>query len=1137
MSTSRPQNAPIPTSSQSTEMPCEASPSDWLANSLLTARMITAAAECAPFPYVKGVFGAVVVLLETVEKVKKNRDSLKELCENITEIIGIVQDEIATHGNTSALKFKGLCEQLQSCLGDIFKTVQDLTKKAKGFRGRLKEILKTSSVADTISTYQGRIQELRLNFLLQASVEMNFRLHDVQAMISPHFPVSPVIQRVKNFPPASPIFQGRQNILDQMQQFFSTDSGNQKIFLLYGLGGAGKSQIALKFAEDSAFRFSDMFMVDTTTTKTIETGLKNIVATKNCGTTWQDALKWLVANQDGWLLFFDNADDPTINLYKFFPKCKHGNILITSRNPGLCPHVGSHSLVSDLEETDAVQLLLRSASKEVTDRNRGTATGIVKALSCFPLAIIQAGAFIAKSQALEDYLELYLANRARLLSEKPTQSHDDYAWTVYTTWKISFDQLSKPAAMLFQLCSFLHHERISQEIFSDASKYEFRAIAPPTNELQHALDFLSHFLDTNGNWDPLCFIDTTTELTAYSLINFDDTGHCFSIHPLVHQWSQSSVHDRNSYCLCIYAIMGMHLAQISPKNTKMASVRVLPHIDSLLRGMDQSTTIFMENYAKAYLDAQRPQDAHNLYVALLKKQKQLHPGAKLDSDTVRTMGNVALTHRLLGRFIEAKDLEIEVLERQENVFGRDKAETWYAMHNLAMSYSALGQFEEAKHLQSDVLKEQKRYLGEDNPSVLWTMGDLALIYYKMGRSDDAQKLYVQVLKTQKKILGDEHPDTLQTMCHLAMMYRKIHKFPEAEKLYTVVLEKQSKIFGENHIHTLKAMLNLASVYQKLGQWKEAGELEAAVFEKQRAILGEEHPDTLRSMGNLATTYHQLGQLEKAQDLEQVALAQRKRIFGDHHPETLWTMGRLAATWKALGKLKEAEDLSMFTKNCYIERLQEQRKNLNDDHPDILQTMGGLAWAHQKLGELGEAEKLGKETLERRRNIFGLEHAQTLQAMITLAGIYDELSQFNQAEELQREVLRIQGSVLGEYHIKTLKAGVDLAWTYNKLGKSNEAESLFAAVLEKQKEVLGKDHAETLWTAAKLAYIYHQLDRFNDAERLEIEVLQKRINSLGKDHPDTRKAMEYLAVTYRALGKSEEAEELDKEVKADCKVKF
>ncbi|KAJ6564842.1 hypothetical protein B0H19DRAFT_1259247 [Mycena capillaripes] len=60
--------------------------SDWFAPSILTARTVTAVAECLPFPYVKSVFGIVVFLLETIEKVKKNRDDLKDLCENITEI-------------------------------------------------------------------------------------------------------------------------------------------------------------------------------------------------------------------------------------------------------------------------------------------------------------------------------------------------------------------------------------------------------------------------------------------------------------------------------------------------------------------------------------------------------------------------------------------------------------------------------------------------------------------------------------------------------------------------------------------------------------------------------------------------------------------------------------------------------------------------------------------------------------------------------------------------------------------------------------------------------------------------------------------------------------------------------------------
>ncbi|KAJ7451925.1 hypothetical protein FB451DRAFT_1524481 [Mycena latifolia] len=89
------------------------SKSDWLATSLVIAKAVTAAAECIPFPYVKGVFGTAVTILETVEKVKKNRDDLKELCENITEIIRVVQVQLTAHDDTAALKFKGLCEDLE----------------------------------------------------------------------------------------------------------------------------------------------------------------------------------------------------------------------------------------------------------------------------------------------------------------------------------------------------------------------------------------------------------------------------------------------------------------------------------------------------------------------------------------------------------------------------------------------------------------------------------------------------------------------------------------------------------------------------------------------------------------------------------------------------------------------------------------------------------------------------------------------------------------------------------------------------------------------------------------------------------------------------------------------------------------
>jgi hypothetical protein len=114
-------------------------------------------------------------------------------------------------------------------------------------------------------------------------------------------------------------------------------------------------------------------MVDASTTETIDTGLKNLAI------AWKirDALQGLTGRQQEWLLFFDNADDPQINLNKFFPRCNHGNIIITSRNPTLRVY-GAHSWITDMEKSDAVALLLKSAVQETLPATELLAADIVK---------------------------------------------------------------------------------------------------------------------------------------------------------------------------------------------------------------------------------------------------------------------------------------------------------------------------------------------------------------------------------------------------------------------------------------------------------------------------------------------------------------------------------------------------------------------------------------------------------------------------------------------------------------------------------------------------------------------------------------------------------------------------------------
>jgi Holliday junction resolvasome RuvABC ATP-dependent DNA helicase subunit len=59
--------------------------------------------------------------------------------------------------------------------------------------------------------------------------------------------------QIRPKPSPSPIFTGRETILHRLDVFFAarpSHSSPRREYLLYGLGGAGKSQIALKFAQE-----------------------------------------------------------------------------------------------------------------------------------------------------------------------------------------------------------------------------------------------------------------------------------------------------------------------------------------------------------------------------------------------------------------------------------------------------------------------------------------------------------------------------------------------------------------------------------------------------------------------------------------------------------------------------------------------------------------------------------------------------------------------------------------------------------------------------------------------------------------------------------------------------------------------
>ncbi|KAK0215606.1 hypothetical protein IW262DRAFT_225891 [Armillaria fumosa] len=126
------------------------------------AKLGVAAGEFAPFPYIKGLCGCAVLVLEAIEKVDKNNEDLLDLADSVQKTIEMVKSTVTEHGESSALGFRDVCVELEVYLTDLHIQLNSTRRNSRG----IKRFLKTREVSDTINGYQERIRVIKQDFLV-----------------------------------------------------------------------------------------------------------------------------------------------------------------------------------------------------------------------------------------------------------------------------------------------------------------------------------------------------------------------------------------------------------------------------------------------------------------------------------------------------------------------------------------------------------------------------------------------------------------------------------------------------------------------------------------------------------------------------------------------------------------------------------------------------------------------------------------------------------------------------------------------------------------------------------------------------------------------------------------------------------
>ncbi|HEY0754947.1 MAG TPA: FxSxx-COOH system tetratricopeptide repeat protein [Ktedonobacteraceae bacterium] len=667
----------------------------------------------------------------------------------------------------------------------------------------------------------------------------------------------------------NPSFSGREEQLRTLgKQLRSRQrAAIGQIQAISGLGGIGKTQLAIEYAYRHRADYTWIFWARADTIETLNGSYSEIAAlldlrekdAQKQEIVVQGVKSWLHSHAD-YLLILDNADDPAI-LPAFVPPDPAGHLLITTRAAdlsGLGLGLGEPLALRLLTPQQGVELLLRRAGllASASPQEQALAVQLADELGGLCLALDQAGAYLSATRtSLASYLSLYRQHHSRLLAER--RNSREHPEPVASTWDLSFqrvEQHNPAAADLLRFCAFLAPDAIPEEILTEGARHLGPLLAPVVS-------------------DPFQLNAAIASLRAYSLLDRDPHSPLLIVHRLVQIVLRESLPWETQREWMQRAVQTVAAAYPGSDFVHwLALERWLPHAQACtawieladLSSIDEARLL---NQAGSYLYSRaRYEEAEPLYRrALVIREQELGTS---HSSTAQSLNNMAMIHQDQGKYDEAESLYRQALEIYERELGASHPHTAASLDNLAGLYRAQEKYGEAEPLLQRALEIREQELGASNRHTATSLNNLAMLYRAQGKYGAAEPLLKRALEIREQKLEASHPDTASSLNNLALLYQDQGKYGEAEPLYRQAVQIREQALGFHHPSTANSLNNLASLYEAQGKYGEAESLLRRALAINEQVLGRAHPSARMVRQNYAALLRNMGRGEEAREVEE-----------------------------------------------------------------------------------------------------------------------------------------------------------------------------------------------------------------------------------------------------------------------------
>jgi tetratricopeptide (TPR) repeat protein len=633
--------------------------------------------------------------------------------------------------------------------------------------------------------------------------------------------------------PRNPSFTGREAILAAAREALLEGGPAALTQAITGLGGVGKTQLALEYAYRHRGSYDVVWWVRSEEPAQLASDYAGLAAPLDLpekGLADQTAIiravrSWLAVHP-AWLLIFDNA--PTAQaIYDYLPRGGAGHVLVTSRDHAWGA-VARPVEVSEFSRHESVEFLRRRTGQEVG------AAELAEALGDLPLALEHAAAYVeATGGTLLGYVDHFRTRRKELW--KRAESPLGYHATITTTWALSMDRVRTEcpaAADLLVLCAFLAPDDIPLSLLRDGA-WLLALVSSSLSQVEG---------------DSLILDDALTAFRRYSLATVEEEA--LSVHRLVQAVTQDRLpeEERRSWAARACCFVDTLFPYEDDEPTTWApGVRLLPHAMAAAQHAEELSVALAEaghllNEVGLCLSREGA-----LELARLTLERALAIGEQVygpeHPNTATRLGNLALVLQNQGCLEKARELTTLALEMDEKTYGPEHTNVAIRLNNLGLVLMELKNLEEARECIARALAIDERVYGPGHPAVAVDSGNLGSVLKDMGDLEGARECFERALAVMAAFYDSEHPNLATALNQLGCVLQDLRELGEARKLIACALAIDEKVYGADHPEVAIDLNNLGGVLRDFGEREGARACLERALNIFQARFGEAHPKT------------------------------------------------------------------------------------------------------------------------------------------------------------------------------------------------------------------------------------------------------------------------------------------------------